>query len=328
MEELALSMGEPASRAGQLFAQVFSPGLDSFSQLHNISQAFIKKLEQRTFLEPLTLHKKEISSDGTAKYAFIFGDGNIVESVLIPSNGRNTLCISTQAGCAMGCKFCLTSTMGFQRNLETSEIIGQVLYVLGELGIINNIVFMGMGEPLDNTKNCINALSILQAPKGLNYSPRKITISTCGITPEIIKFAEVSNVNIAISLHSVDENIRTKLMPINRKFPLAKLLDCCRSISENKNQPILIEYILFRDINDSEDDARNLAKALHGINCKINLLTYNETQSLQFSQSTPETAIRFKDILHKAGCFVLTRRSRGNDISAACGQLAGNSQSI
>lgn len=372
MEELALSMGEPVSRAKQLFAQVFSPGIDSFSQLHNISQDFIQKISQITFIESLTLHKREVSSDGTVKYAFRFSDGNIIESVLIPNSGRNTLCISTQAGCAMGCKFCLTSTMGFQRNLETAEIIGQVLYVLSELkiasrtnppkaggmrasrlqragddgagvpshrngaglpsarnsfakstGIINNIVFMGMGEPLDNSENCIKALSILQSEKGFNYSPRKITVSTCGITPEIIKFSEASNVNLAISLHSVDEKVRTELMPINRKYPLAELLDCCRAISAAKDQPILIEYILFQGINDSEEDAQKLAKALRGINCKINLLAYNENPSLPFRQSTPEVATKFKDVLHNTGCFVLTRRSRGSDISAACGQLAG-----
>ena len=329
MEDLALSMGEPVSRARQLFQQVFSPRIDSFTQLHNISQIFIKKISEVYFIKSLKLHHKEVSSDETIKYAFIFDDGSIIESVLIPAKGRNTLCISTQVGCAMGCKFCLTSTMGFKRNLETAEIIGQVLYVLDELqtqnrnNIINNIVFMGMGEPLDNTENCLKALSILRAPKGLNYSDRKITISTCGIIPEIIKFAEISNVNLAISLHSADDHIRTELMPINRKYPVSELLNCCRIISADKNRQILIEYILFHDINDSEKDAFKLVEALHNINCKINLISYNESPSLEFRQSSQATTTKFMDILISAGFLVIERRSRGNDISAACGQLAG-----
>jgi 23S rRNA (adenine2503-C2)-methyltransferase len=328
MEDLAESMGMPAARGRQLFAQLFSSGVDSFSQLHNISQEFIRKISKEYFAEPLMLHKREESADGTVKYAFILADKSVIESVLIPINGRNTICISVQVGCAMGCRFCLTSTMGFQRNLETAEIIGQVLYVMTELksgssGIINNIVFMGMGEPLDNTENCIKAISIMQAEKGLNFSDRKITVSTCGITPEIIKFAKTSNVNLALSLHSADEKVRTGLMPITRKYPLKDLLGCCRKISSEKESPILIEYILFRDINDSEKSAYQLAEVLRGINCKINLLTYNENPELEFRQSPEATALKFKDILHNAGYRVMMRRSRGSDISAACGQLAG-----
>jgi len=331
MEKLAVSMEMPAARGRQLFGQLFSPGMDSFSQLHNISQEFIRKVSAEYFVEPLKLQKREESSDGTVKYAFVLADESIVESVLIPINGRNTICISVQVGCAMGCSFCLTSTMGFCRNLETAEIVGQVLYVMNELksgnsGIINNIVFMGMGEPLDNTENCIKAISIMQAEKGLNFSDRKITVSTCGITPEIIRLAKISNVNLALSLHSADEKVRTELMPITRRYPLKELLDCCRKISAEKENPILIEYILFRDINDSEADAHKLAEALQGINCKINLLTYNENPDLEFRQSPEATALKFKDILHHAGYRVMMRRSRGSDISAACGQLAGKSR--
>ena len=329
METLAVSMGMPASRGIHLFAQVYSAGIDSFSQLRNISREFIRKISAEYFIESLVLHRREAAIDGTRKYAFVLDDGNIIESVLIPNRGRHTLCISTQSGCAMGCRFCLTSTMGFRRNLDTAEIIGQVLYVLTELkaensnGIINNIVFMGMGEPLDNSRNCIKALSIMQAEKGLNFPDRKITVSTCGITPEIVKFTEVSNVNLAISLHSVDEKVRTELMPINRKYPLADLLDFCRRFSAEKESPILIEYILFRDINDSECDAHDLAEALRGINCKVNLLCYNENPNLEFRQSTEAASLKFKNILHNAGYRVMMRRSRGSDISAACGQLAG-----
>jgi 23S rRNA (adenine2503-C2)-methyltransferase len=163
----------------------------------------------------------------------------------------------------------------------------------------------------------------MQAEKGLNFPDRKITVSTCGITPEIVKFTEVSNVNLAISLHSVDEKVRTELMPINLKYPLDDLLDFCRRFSAEKESPILIEYILFRDINDSECDAHDLAEALHGINCKVNLLCYNEHPNLEFRQSTEGASLKFKDVLHNAGYRVMMRRSRGSDISAACGQLAG-----
>ncbi len=222
LEELTASFNEPISKTHQLFSRLYRP-VPKFCQMHNISKKFLAKLNKIAFIGEMTLHQQETSGDGTIKYAFKLADNNIIESVLIPSNGRNTLCISSQAGCAMGCKFCLTSTMGFKRHLQPSEIVGQVLFVATELKQqkkkINNIVFMGMGEPLANYENTIKAINILQNEKGLGFSDRKITISTCGITPQIIELAKISNVNLAISLHATDEKTRTELMPINKKNP-------------------------------------------------------------------------------------------------------------
>ncbi|MCK5529456.1 MAG: 23S rRNA (adenine(2503)-C(2))-methyltransferase RlmN [Kiritimatiellae bacterium] len=327
LEELAVKLDEPISRAQQLFSRLYRPLPNSFCQMHNISKKFLAKLNEVSFIGEMKLQQKETSSDGTTKYAFILTDGNIIESVLIPSNGRNTLCISSQSGCAMGCKFCLTSTMGFKRNLQPSEIVGQVLFIANELksnknNYINNIVFMGMGEPLANYDNTLKAINILQDEKGLGFSDRKITVSTCGLTPQIMELAKISGVNIAISLHAVDEETRTEIMPINKKYPLQDLLSCCSELSANQQRQILIEYILFKGINDSEADATKLAEALEGFNCKINLIPYNEHPALPYQQSTPEVASKFMDILCKAGHLTIIRHSRGSDISAACGQLA------
>ncbi len=326
LKELAASINEPASKADQLFSHLYRP-TSKFCQMHNISRKFLSKLNKISFITEMLLHKREISDDGTIKYAFKLADDNIIESVLIPSNGRNTLCISAQAGCAMGCKFCLTSTIGLKRNLQSSEIVGQVLFVIKEVKTIhqhiNNIVFMGMGEPLANYENTLKALEILQDEKGLGFSDRKITISTCGITPKLMELAKISNVNLAISLHAIDEAMRTELMPINKKYPLKDLLANCRELSAEQGRQILIEYILLKGINDSEADAACLAKQLKGFNCKINLIPYNETPDLPYKQSSPETTQKFMDILCKSGHLTIIRHSRGNDISAACGQLAG-----
>ncbi len=326
LEELTASFNEPISKTHQLFSRLYRP-VPKFCQMHNISKKFLAKLNKIAFIGEMTLHQQETSGDGTIKYAFKLADNNIIESVLIPSNGRNTLCISSQAGCAMGCKFCLTSTMGFKRHLQPSEIVGQVLFVATELKqqkkSINNIVFMGMGEPLANYENTIRAINILQDEKGLGFSDRKITISTCGITPQIIELSKISNVNLAISLHATDEKTRTELMPINKKYPLKDLLACCRELSANQQRQILIEYILLKGINDSEANAASLAEQLKGFNCKINLIPYNENPNLPYRQSSQKTAQKFMDILCKAGLLTIMRNSRGSDISAACGQLAG-----
>ncbi len=330
LKKLAITLNEPASKAVHLFSRLYRP-TSKFCQMHNISRKFLAKLDKISLLSEISLHKKETSGDGTIKYAFKLVDNNIIESVLIPSNGRNTLCISAQAGCAMGCKFCLTSTIGFKRHLQPSEIVGQVLFVTKEVKStnqqINNIVFMGMGEPLANYKNTITALEILQDEKGLGFSDRKITISTCGITPKITELAKISNVNLAISLHTVNKETTTELMPINKKYPLKELLACCKELSAKQGREILIEYILLNGINDSEADAECLASQLKGFNCKINIIPYNENLDLPYKRSSSETTQKFMDILCKSGHLTIIRHSRGNDISAACGQLAGQQKS-
>jgi 23S rRNA (adenine2503-C2)-methyltransferase len=329
LQNLAAELGENTTRTENLFAQIHSPNINSFDDLNNISAAFISKIRTRASLTSLTMQQKTASTDGTLKYLFRLNDNLNIETVLIPSGRRHTLCVSTQAGCAMGCKFCRTASMGLRRNLLTYEIIGQILPIMQELkknsSIINNIVLMGMGEPLNNTQNVISAIKIMQHSKGLNFSPRKITISTCGIIPEMKNFAAAADINIALSLHAADNDTRNLIMPINRKYPLDQLLQSCREIASD-DRPILIEYILLRDVNDSPQQAQTLAGILADIPCKINLIPYNPTPELPFQPSTSDSTKTFLKIIHESGHFVRLRHSRGNDIAAACGQLATQSK--
>jgi 23S rRNA (adenine2503-C2)-methyltransferase len=230
----------------------------------------------------------------------------------------------------MGCAFCLTGGMGFKRNLTPGEIIGQVVRVRNWLhaeenaeSALNNIVFMGMGEPLANFDNLLTALEILTYQRGLNFSDRRITVSTCGLLPKIEELGLKTRVNLAVSLHSVDDSVRSKLMPINNKYPVAELLEACKNFPMPKRKRIMFEYILIKDLNDSVSDAENLAEKLRDIPCKINLLPYNETEALSFQRPSDEKIELFQRTLWKAGYTVLVRSSRGSDISAACGQLAG-----
>ena len=265
--------------------------------------------------------------DGSIKYAFALDDGQIIESVLIPDQGRHTLCVSSQVGCAMGCRFCLTGTMGFKRNLTAAEMVNQIHFVMEELtlqgkGRLNNLVFMGMGEPLANFDNLLTALDILLDPRGLNFSDRKVTVSTCGLIPKMAEFGRRSTVNLAISLHAADDQTRTQLMPINASYPLADLLSACRQYPVPKRRRIMMEYVMIKDCNDSKAAAKKLVKILHGIPCKINLLPFNECPALPFQCPSRATIEAFQNILLQADLTVMIRESRGADISAACGQLA------
>lgn len=269
----------------------------------------------------------EKSKDGTVKFAFRLSDGALIESVLIPEQDRNTLCVSSQVGCAMGCAFCLTGAMGFKRNLNPSEMINQVCaaieYITGkEMGTLGNLVFMGMGEPLANLSNLLSALDILMDQRGLNFSSRRITVSTCGLIPQMEKLGLHSAVNLAISLHAVDDKTRDRLMPVNKKYPLNDLFEACQMFPLPKRRRIMIEYLLLRDVNDSPNEAALLAKRLRNIRCKINLIPFNETTSLPFHKPPQERIDTFQKILWDAGYTVIIRNSRGADISAACGQLA------
>ncbi len=267
------------------------------------------------------------------KFAFSLDQGAAVESVLIPEKGRHTLCVSSQAGCAMGCRFCLTGAMGLCRNLRPGEIVGQVLAVLEYMidagvvrttprELINNLVFMGMGEPLANYDNLIAALRILMDERGLEFTERRITVSTCGIVPRIRDLGRDVRVNLAVSLHAADDETRSRLMPVNRAYGVDDLLDACRGFPLPGKKVILFEYILLKGINDAAGDARRLAEKLQGIPCRINLLPYNVTQSLHYQCPEEEHILQFQKILRDAGYRTFIRSSRGADISAACGQLA------
>lgn len=327
VKELGLS----GFRGKQIFSWLFRPSLDSFDQMTDLSLKLRAQLNEIATISTLETISREESEDGTIKYGFKLKDGHIIESVLIPEGDRNTLCVSSQVGCAMGCKFCLTGTMGFKRNLHASEIVNQVKQIqdelLGKGSKVNNIVFMGMGEPLANFNNLIKALDILLDQLGLNFSDRKITVSTCGLVPQILELGEQSKVNLAISLHGATDQVRDELMPINKKYPLAQLLEACKAFPLPKRRRIMIEYVMLAGINDSEKDAKALTKILHGIPCKINLLPFNECPELPFKKPAADKIDAFQEIVQKSGYTVIVRSSRGADISAACGQLAKSQQS-
>lgn len=320
-------LGLPAFRARQIFSWLFRPGIIDFSQMTDIGKELRQELAQKAFFSRFESWVEEKSEDGTIKYGFSLSDDLVIESVLIPEEGRNTLCVSSQVGCAMGCAFCLTATLGIKRNLTPAEIVNQVCAVQEELGkkgeMITNLVFMGMGEPLANFDNLLIALDILTDQRGLDFSPRRITVSTCGLVPRIRDLGLKTKVNLAISLHSVRDEVRNQLMPINRTHGVDQLLAACRDFPMPKRKRIMFEYIMLDQVNDSDEDARLLAKKLKDIRCKINLLPYNETSALPYRRSSDERIERFQQILWKADYTVLVRNSRGSDISAACGQLAG-----
>ncbi len=325
-----ISLGLPKYRGIQVFAWLYRPHITDFSQMTDLSKESREMLESQAYFTWPEIAEIEHSKDGTVKYGFKLSDSNYIESVLIPEEERNTLCVSSQVGCAMGCEFCLTGAGGFRRNLTPGEIVGQVVKVRDWLydtddsdAFLSNIVFMGMGEPLANFDNLVIALDILTEQRGLDFSDRKITISTCGLVHKIRELGEKTKVNLAVSLHSVDDTIRSKLMPINKRHPLADLLEACRNFPLPRRKRIMFEYILIKNLNDSESDAEMMAEKLKGIPCKINLLPYNESKGLPFKRPADKQIERFQQILWEAGYTVLVRSSRGSDISAACGQLAG-----
>ena len=319
-------LGLSKYRAKQIFAWLYRPGISSFKQMTDLGKSLRDRLADLAYIEELSLTARDVSKDGTIKYGFTLQDGLVIESVLIPDDPRNTLCVSSQAGCAMACDFCLTGSMGFKRNLSPAEIVNQVKYVQDELLAkkkkITNLVFMGMGEPLANFDNLKSSLNILLDQLGLNFSTRKITVSTCGLVPRIKELGRETNVNLAISLHATNDEIRNRLMPVNKKYPLGELLDACRDYPLANRRKIMIEYVLLAGVNDGDEDARRLTKILRGIDCKINLLPFNECAALPYQRPSPKRVLAFQDILSQANYTALIRESRGDDISAACGQLA------
>ena len=336
LEQLAgfvAGLGLPGKRATQIFAQLYRPGVLDFSQL-GISREVTALLAEHAAMSSLFPVAVEKSADTTEKFAFRLEDNAMIESVLIPEDGRHTLCVSSQAGCAMGCRFCLTGGQGFTRNLRPAEIVGQVLAVMTHMvacgieratprELLNNLVFMGMGEPLANYDNLLTALKILMDDHGLGFSERRITVSTCGIVPRMDDLGRDIRVNLAVSLHSADDAVRSSLMPVNRTYGLEALLAACRRYPLGKKKVILFEYIMLKGINDSLGDAHLLAEKLHGIPSRINLLPYNGSGDAEFACPDGAQTLAFQKVLREAGFNTFIRQSRGADISAACGQLAG-----
>jgi len=331
------TLGQPAFRGRQIMAWLYRPNITCFDEMTDLAKSFRALLTEHASISRFNAPLIERSKDGCVKFGFTLEDGSRIESVLIPEPDRNTLCISSQAGCAMNCSFCMTGTMGFVRNLTPAEIVNQVCAVrdflltepetdlLGPKGV-TNLVFMGMGEPLNNTDNLLTSLSILTDQKGLDLAARRITVSTCGIVSNMQKLGDNSNVNLAISLHAVDNETRDMLMPINRKYPIEILLQACRDYPIQKRKRIMFEYVLLHDVNDSTREAQTLARMLRGIPCKVNLLAFNEVETIPFKSSSRERILRFQEVLRSHNYSVFIRSSRGSDISAACGQLAGNKE--
>ena len=323
LEEYVSGIGEKPYRAAQIAQWVYKRGVTAFEEMTDLSLSMRETLSSSATLSAIELDGRLVSSDGTEKFLFSLGDGHRVESVLIPDSRRNTLCISTQVGCLMGCTFCLTGTIGKSRDLKPAEIVNQYLAVRDlTSGRVSNIVFMGMGEPLENFEATVTAIEILTHPKFIAFSPKKITVSTSGLVPKIKELGERVSVNLSISLNAPNDEIRTRLMPINRKYPLRELIAASKLYPTPKRKRVTFEYVLLRDVNDSTKEAKELAQLLRGVKCMVNLIPFNEAPGLEYATPEPERVLSFQRILIDSGLHVFIRKSRGRDIMGACGQLA------
>lgn len=322
LEKLLAGRGKERFRATQIFKWLYQRDAASFAEMTNLSRELRQELDETAFVSNLTPAAVEVGNDGTRKYLFDLGDGNAVESVLIPDEGRNTLCISSQAGCAMACKFCLTGTFKLTRNLTTAEIVNQVCAVRRDVEI-RNIVFMGMGEPLHNLENVIRAVRILVDGNGLQFSNRRVTVSTCGLVPEMAVLGREVIANLAVSLNATTDAQRDQLMPINRRYPLAVLMQACREFPLPSRRKITFEYVMIGGLNDTLEDARRLLRLIADIPHKVNLIPFNEHDGCAFKTPTRAAIDAFHRYLIDRNVTVITRESRGGDISAACGQLKG-----
>lgn len=326
---LLKELGKEEYRARQIIHWLYYHKVDGFHEMTNLSKNLRELLYRKTRMDGPAAVEIEHSGDGSQKFLFSLEDGLSIESVLIPDKGRLTLCVSTQVGCSFGCRFCLTGHRGFSRDLSTSEIIGQVLAVgkILKTGSLTNIVLMGMGEPLANLENTMKALEIMSYNDGLRFSKRRITLSTVGLIPGIEKLGRYPRLcRLAISLNAADDGTRSFLMPINQSHPLEDLLAACRRFPLDRRERITFEYVLIRGINDSQDDARRLSKILRGIRAKVNLIPYNESPHLPFERPSEDRILAFQHALLEKNMTAIVRKSRGADISAACGQLMGQSQ--
>jgi 23S rRNA (adenine2503-C2)-methyltransferase len=322
LESFIAGQGKERYRARQIFKWLYQKGATQFAEMSDLSKDFRSELEECAYISSLVPETVEVSGDGARKYLFHLADGNAIESVLIPEEGRNTLCISSQVGCAMACEFCLTGTFKLTRNLKTSEIVNQVCAVKKEAEI-RNIVFMGMGEPLANLDNVVRALGIITSPEGLQFSTRRVTVSTSGLVPEMDRLGKEVTVNLAVSLNATTDEVRSRLMPINRKYPLKELLAAMKRFPLPARRMITIEYVMIKGINDSLEDAKRLTKLLGNIPAKVNLIPFNEHEGCSLGRSDQESIDLFHRYLLDKHLTVITRASRGGDISAACGQLRG-----
>ena len=326
VQDLLVDLGEKPFRARQVLNWLYKRGASNISEMTDLSKALRERLSQAASLRHMEPVQAETSQDGTRKLLFELTDGVRVESVLIPETDHSTLCVSSQAGCRQGCGFCRTAILGFQRNLTPSEITGQVLTARAMCGKdrpLTNLVFMGMGEPLDNLDNLCVALEHILGDHGLQMSQRRVTVSTVGLLDRLAELGRRTPAALAVSLNASNDELRSKLMPVNKRFPLAQLKEALQAYPLKPTRRITLEYVLLAGVNDQPEHARELAKWVHGLKCKVNLIAFNPHPEAEFGRPDDAAIEKFQQILLEKHITALLRASRGSDISAACGQLAG-----
>ena len=334
MRELFVSFGEKPFRGDQVMKWIYHFGVDNFDHMSNVNKKLKEKLKNECEIVAPEISVRQQASDGTIKYALVLEGGQEVEAVWIPEKERATLCVSSQVGCALECTFCSTAQQGFNRNLKVSEIIGQVWRVAKDIGLdgnsekrpITNVVMMGMGEPLLNVKNVVPAMELMMDDWGFGLSKRRVTLSTSGVVPALDLLKEKIDVALAISLHAPDNALRDILVPINKKYPIEEFLAACRRYIDGSkaNKDVTIEYVMLNGVNDSTDQAHALVKTLKGTPSKVNLIPFNPFPGNEYTRSSNSRIDRFSKVLQAGGITCIVRRTRGDDIDAACGQLAGD----
>ncbi|WP_367605500.1 23S rRNA (adenine(2503)-C(2))-methyltransferase RlmN [Legionella sp. W05-934-2] len=332
MTAFVTSLGEQPYRAQQIIKWIHQYGHCSFEQMTNLSKSFREKLSEVAVVELPELVSSQHSVDGTHKWLLKLHCGNCIETVFIPEENRGTLCVSSQVGCGLNCSFCSTAKQGFNRNLSAGEIIAQVWFAVRELSQqngfhdrkITNVVMMGMGEPLLNFDNVVAAMNLMMDDFGYSLSKRRVTLSTSGVLPYLLKLKEVSPVALAVSLHAPNDELRNQLVPLNKKYPLKQLMAACRDYFKGEHKRyVTMEYVMLKGVNDQPEHARQLVKLLANVPCKVNLIPFNPFPMAQYERSTLQTINHFREILINHGINTITRKTRGDDIDAACGQLAG-----
>ncbi|WP_373975715.1 23S rRNA (adenine(2503)-C(2))-methyltransferase RlmN [Chitinibacter sp. SCUT-21] len=336
---LMVQMGEKPFRAKQLLKWIHQRGAADFDVMSDIAKSFRQKLADQACVAPPSMMAEQIAQDGTRKWLLDVGTGNGVEAVFIPEDDRGTLCVSSQVGCALDCTFCSTARQGFNRNLSTAEIVGQLWWANQRLSfdaarlgtavnedtrIVSNVVMMGMGEPLANYDNVVAAMKLMLDDNAYGLSRRRVTLSTSGMVPQLLKLREDCPVALAVSLHAPNDKIRDEIVPINKKYPLKELLNACNSYLEKAPRDfVTFEYVMLAGINDQPEHARQLVDLARSVSCKFNLIPFNPFPNSGYARSGRDAITRFRDILTQAGYIVTVRKTRGDDIDAACGQLAG-----
>ncbi len=333
LETYFAEKGEKSFRATQLLKWIYHEGVYDFEQMTNFSKALRAKLAQEAGVTLPECIEEHPSADGTVKWLLRVDSGNAIETVYIPETDRATLCVSSQVGCTLNCTFCSTATQGFNRNLSTAEIVGQILFATDRIGrsenrgehVITNIVLMGMGEPLMNLDNVIRAIDVMTEDYAFGISKRKITLSTSGVVPALERMRELTDVSLAVSLHAPNDELRNELVPINKKYPIKQLMAACRRYVEGKpRRRVTFEYVMLAGVNDKPEHAEQLIRLLRTVPAKLNLIPFNPYPGTPYTCSTEQTMEYFRNRITEAGIVTIIRKTRGNDVDAACGQLVGN----